>query len=320
MKRAAVIANDPVAEEAAQDFLVSAGSAVGAALAGFFAAAGASSGVLLGPVSVLVAGVGTGARCFDGRMRQPGVGQKRPRGTKANEPIPEAARVAVPVSVPALMVAAAYDGGQKLTSILRAGIQRAKRSGSESRAELLSKVRSYGAGLFVEAGFVRGLLRVAGPSQGGLLGPGDFSAIPQLDVPAVERRVGEASFTEVPWAAEASTLGEAHGLGTGYVVAAVDVRGVFAAVAYRRVIDGLFIDEFELEAPLLASPTLRGVARVTPGAPLPAPAPLALVQRADSPVVELIASPGALCLDPAEPGLRLSRNAETLAVEGRRLG
>src|SRR5688572_32963231 len=106
--RSAAIANDSVAEEAAQDFLLSGGSAVGAVLSGFFAASGAYAGVLLAPLSLLVAGVGSGARAFDGRLRQPGRGTKRPRGFKQNEAIPDAARVAVSASVAAAMVAHAY--------------------------------------------------------------------------------------------------------------------------------------------------------------------------------------------------------------------
>ena len=62
--RSGAIANDRVAEEAAQELLSSGGSAVGAVLSGFFAAAGGYAGVLLGPVSVLVGGVGIGMRGF----------------------------------------------------------------------------------------------------------------------------------------------------------------------------------------------------------------------------------------------------------------
>jgi hypothetical protein len=318
VKRAAVISNDAIAEEGAQEFMGTGGSAVGAVLAGFFASAGASAGVLLGPVSLLVGGVGTGARCFDGRMRQPGSGQKRPRGFKEGQAIPAAARVAVPSSVPALLIAHTYDGSQKLSSILRAGLQRAKRGGSDARVELLSRVRSYGGGAFSEASFVRALLRVAGPSEGGLIGPGDFGDLQEVDVPAVVRREGSLAVTEAPWAAEAQDLGDAHGLGTGFVVAAVDSRGVFAGLCYRRVIDGLGIDEFDLEAPLLGAPVVRGVERLSPGSRLPAPAPVALVEHEGSSLVELVAAPAALRLDPSRPTLRLTRNSQTLGVEASR--
>src|SRR4051812_9922053 len=125
--RALAISNDPLAEEAAQAQLAQGGSAVGAVLAGFFAAAGGYSGVLLSPLSILVAGIGTGGRAFDGRLRQPGLGTKRPRGFLPDEAIPIAARVAVPAGVAAAAVANAYDGAKSLGSMVKHGILRAER-------------------------------------------------------------------------------------------------------------------------------------------------------------------------------------------------
>ncbi|MGC4065984.1 MAG: hypothetical protein QM784_15310 [Polyangiaceae bacterium] len=86
--RSCSLSNDIVAAEAADECLLAGGSAVAAVLCGFFAAAGAYSGVLLGPLSLLVAGVGSGARAFDGRLRQPGLGTKRPRGFRDEESHP----------------------------------------------------------------------------------------------------------------------------------------------------------------------------------------------------------------------------------------
>src|SRR5687768_17130658 len=119
--RAVAISNDPVAEEAAQSHLTAqGGSAVGAVLTGFFAAAGAYSGVLLSPLTVLVGGIGTGGRAFDGRVRQPGLATNRPRGFLPEETIPTAARVGVPMTVAAAAVAYAYDGGKSLGSLVKA--------------------------------------------------------------------------------------------------------------------------------------------------------------------------------------------------------
>ena len=57
--RAALLASDPAVEEvAAAELASSAGSAVAAVVAGYFAAAGRSPGVLLAPLSLLIAGVG----------------------------------------------------------------------------------------------------------------------------------------------------------------------------------------------------------------------------------------------------------------------
>jgi gamma-glutamyltranspeptidase/glutathione hydrolase len=316
-RRAAVLANDPVAEEAAQEFMTASGSAVGAVLAGFFAAAGAYAGVLLGPVSVLVGGIGQGVRAFDGRVRQPGLGTKRPRGFTGAEPVPDAARVGVPCGVAAVLVAYAYDAGQSLGSVLRAGVQRAERSGAPARARLLQRIRAVGAAALTEVGFTRALLRVAGPSEGGLITPSDFGAVPEVDVPALERPCSGGILAEPPWAGELAGLADQSALGIGYCVCAVDVRGVLAALCYRRVHAGLSIGELELEAPLCAVPVRRGVARFAPGRPLPAPAPAGLRREsAHDPITEALACPAALRL-PDDPAgcLLLRRDPQSLAVD-----
>jgi hypothetical protein len=312
--RSAAVANDPVADEAAQEYLLAGGSAVGAVLSGFFAAAGAHSGVLLAPVSLLIAGVGAGTRAFDGRLRQPGRGTKRPRGFKPGEDIPGAARVAVPAGVGAVLVAHAYDASQRLSSIMKAGISRAERSGAEGRADLLRRIRSVGAGAMSEAAFVRPILRVAGPSQGGLVTPADLGAVADIDQPALERKLGGMTLSEPPWSSEWEG-DDAQELGIGCAVCAVDVRGVFAALSYRRVVDGLVIDELDLEAPLLAIPVRRGVKRVAPSAPLSAPAPIAIVRDASGAPSEVIAAPTAPRLDESSLSGRLLRLRRSLSTQ-----
>ena len=91
--RALARSNDPLCEAAAGEELAKGGSAVDAVLSGYFAAAGAYPGVLLGPVTLLIGGTGSGDRAFDGRVRQPGKNAKRPRGTLPGEEPPLAARV-----------------------------------------------------------------------------------------------------------------------------------------------------------------------------------------------------------------------------------
>jgi gamma-glutamyltranspeptidase/glutathione hydrolase len=314
--RAAVISNDPIAEEAAQDFMLTGGSAVGAVLSGYFAAAGAYASVLLAPVSILVGGVGAGVRAFDGRLRQPGLGTKRPRGFKPGEAIPDAARVSVPNGVSAALVAHAYDAGQKLGSIMKAGISRAERVGAEGRAGLLRRVRAVGAGALSEPAFVRSMLQVAGPSQGGLITPADFGPVPEIDQPAAERQRSSTALFEPSWAEEIA--GDGESLGIGCAICAVDVRGVFATLTYRRTADGLPLEDLDLEAPLLAVPVQRGVTRVSPGAALPSPTPIALVRDASGALVEVCAAPAALRFDPeaaSGPVLRIRRNPVSADVE-----
>jgi hypothetical protein len=310
--KSAAIANDPVAEEAAQDYLLAGGTALGSALCGFFAAAGSYAGVLLGPISVLVGGVGAGARAFDGRLQQPGQGMRRPRGFRPGEQIPDAARVGVATSVTAALVAFAYSGSQGLGSILKPGISRAQRSGAELRADLLRRIREVGAAAMSEAQFVRPMLHVAGPGQGGLVTAADFGKVADVDRPALERRIADRHVVLPPWHDEAIATDA-----IGCAVCAVDAHGVFCALSYQRSTGGLGVDELELEVPLVAVPVRRGVTRTQPGARLPAPAPIALRRDPSGLFCEALAAPAAVRLDTQvllNPPLRL-----TVLSEGKHL-
>src|SRR5450432_3804027 len=303
------MSNDPLAEEAAQAQLGQGGSAVGAVLAGFFAAAGGYSGVLLSPLTVLVAGIGTGGRVFDGRLRQPGLGTKRPRGFLAEETVPVAARVAVPAGVAAAAVANAYDGGKSLGSLVKHGILRAERVGAEARAEVLARVRSVGQVALSEQSFMRPFLRLAGPSEGGLITPSDFANVSDVDHAATVRHVAGSDYLEAPWTETSSQEPLPPELGIGAAVCAVDVRGVFAAVAYFRPSDGLELEDLALLAPFIAVPTQRGVPRQAPGSALPAPAPIAVRCNAEGVPVEVCAEPGARAINfDAPPRLSITRD------------
>jgi gamma-glutamyltranspeptidase/glutathione hydrolase len=313
------MSNDPIAEEAAIAQLAQGGSAVGAVLAGFFAAAGGYSGVLLSPLTILVAGIGTGGRAFDGRLRQPGLGTKRPRGFLPEESVPNAARVAVPGAVAAAAVANAYDGAKSLGSLVKHGILRAERAGADARAEVLGRVRSAGQVALTEQSFMRPFLRLAGPSEGGLVTPADFATISDIDHAASTRHVADSDYLEPPWAETWSEQPLPAELGIGAVVCAVDVRGVFAAVAYFRPSDGLELDDLALIAPFIAVPTQRGVPRQTPGSALPAPAPIAVRCNAEGVPVEVCAEPGSRALN-FEGAARLSitRDPVTREVQSQR--
>ncbi len=317
--RALAISNDPLAEEAAQAQLGQGGSAVGAVLAGFFAAAGGYSGVLLSPLTLLVAGIGTGGRAFDGRLRQPGLGTKRPRGFLPEDTVPAAARVAVPAGVAAAAVANLYDGGKSLGSLVKHGILRAERAGAEARAEVLARVRSLGQVALGEQSFMRPFLRLAGPSEGGLITPSDFSSISDIDHAASTRQFDGVDYLEPPWAEAPSDEPLPSELGIGAVVCAVDVRGVFAAAAYFRPSDGLELDDLALLAPFVAVPTQRGVTRQAPGSSLPAPAPIAVRCNADGVPVEVCAEPGSRALKfGTPPRLSIARDPASREVSSHR--
>lgn len=313
--RARALASDPVAAEAAEDFLMTHGSAVGAVLSGFFAAAGAYAGSIWGPISVLVGGTGVGGRAFDGRLLQPGAGLKRPRGFLADEEIPAAACAAATTAVAAALVAHAYDGGQKLASIVKPGVQRAKQSGADARAELLSRVRAAGAGALADPRFVRELVKVAGPVEGGTLGQQDFDVSGVvIDVPAAEATRAEQQVLTVPWESEAAEVSPA--LGRGHAIIAIDVRGVAAGVCFRRVSDGFAVPALELEIPLCAVPVRRGVPRTQPGTRLSAPAPMAITVAGGA-AIEIVALPSAANLSTGGGGkLMLTRDPDTRNVTG----
>ncbi len=274
------VGNQPVAVQAAQEFLLAGGSAVSAVLSGFFSACGAYAGVLLGPLSILVAGIGSGVRAFDGRLRQPGLGTKRPRGFLSEDEIPVAARIAVPQSIAAAVVAHAYDRSGPIAEVLKRGIRQARQVGSEARAEILQSIRGQGARVLSSPSVARPLLHVAGISEGGLLTSADLAAISDLDITASAHPT-IANWFEAPWANE-DAASQTNSL--LMVLAAVDNRGVFAGAAYEWTTNGIAIDGLELEAPASAVPVMRGITRISPGCPIPATVPIAIQVVSGQPV------------------------------------
>ena len=279
MKRpVAAAGSDSTATEAARAFLDAGGDALGAVVAGFFASAGESPGVLFGAVGLIVAQVGMGIRAFDGRQRQPGLGQRRARGLAPGDAVPTAARVAVPGGIAALLVALRYGRNASLPRILATGIGLAKKAGCERRAEVLDAVARLGPSALASAAIARPLIHLAGPSEGGALGLSDLEFIPELDQPAraaagvrtppwADERLDTQHLPDSEWQEQALRQ---HGL------CANDASGGLAALCYDNAISGLRIDALELVLPLAAAPVRRGLPRVAPGRFLPAPTPLSI--------------------------------------------
>jgi gamma-glutamyltranspeptidase/glutathione hydrolase len=267
--RAAALASDPDVEEAAKRELSRSNSAVAAVAAGYFVAAGAHPDVLLGPLALLVAGIGTGGRVFDGRLRQPGLGAKRPRGFSPGDDVPDAARVALPGGVSALTVALAHDPVRTVTQVAKLGGARAREAGARERARVLERIAAVGPAALAETGFMRPLLHLASPSQAGLLSPADFSASGEVVMTATEAKKSTGSTLTLPF-------GEGRLLPGCEAIVAVDSRGVFAALAHQRVGDGLEVEALELVAALDAVPVERGRPRVRPGERLPFRASLSI--------------------------------------------
>jgi gamma-glutamyltranspeptidase/glutathione hydrolase len=269
--RATALASEPFVEDIARRELAHSKSAVAAVIAGFFAAAGRYPDVLLGPTTLLVAGVGSGGRVFDGRLRQPGLGTKRPRGFREGEAIPKASRVALPSSIAAFAVALAYDRAATLSSVAKVGAQQAREDGAAERAGVLARIAAVGPRALEESAFMRPLLHVASPSEGGLLTPADFGAAGDFTFAARERMVRGETVLEAPWVSD-KPVALAPGLGAG--LCAVDARGVYAALGYAHLGEGMPVEPLELVASLAATPVERGTPRVRPGEPIACTAPL----------------------------------------------
>ncbi len=305
--RALARSNDPLCEAAAMDLLASGATAIDAVVSGYFAAAGAYPGVLLGSVTLLVGGTGSGDRAFDGRVRQPGKNAKRPRGTLPGEEPPLAARVGAPSSVPALAVALGYGAQSSLGRLVQSGVAIARERGAGRRAGVLSRVGEVGALAFSEPEVSRALVRAFGAPNGGALTQADFARPGGLDTPAIRRE----SRLSVPWGSEGAAP-----FARGTVVTAVDVNGLFVAAAFDAQPEAAYVEELELSAPLLATPTLRGVPRSAPATPIAAPAPLWITYDAAGSAYELWAAPTARDVDEAgQPRLGIRRDGAKRTVE-----
>lgn len=248
------------------------GNAVDAVVAGVLAAVAAAPGVLLGPVQILVAGAGAGLLAVDGRVRQPGLGAPRPRGTLAGGAVPQAARVGVPAMPAALAAALAAAGSVTLRRVCLEAAE-AARPVSAQRAAVLASIARRGAPAMADEAIAGELAAVAGRAAGGVLTGRDLSSVrPGLGHPK-ERALEPAGWLRVPWREGAADGSRAH------VVVAADRRGMLCAACYESTDEGLPVPALGLVAPALAAPVMRGETRVRPGEPRPSAAPIAIRLR-----------------------------------------
>src|SRR5688572_21862378 len=156
MRRTGLAAgSNPTAQQAAEEYLKAGGDALGAVVCGFFAAAGESPGVLFGSLGLLLTQVGGGARAFDGRLRQPGIGARRAKGFGPGESVPAPARVAAPSGIAALLVALRYGRSVPLPRIIAAGVAAARSAGCARRADVLEQIERLGASALAAPGIAR---------------------------------------------------------------------------------------------------------------------------------------------------------------------
>ena len=285
MKRYYVSSSVPGLDEVGDEVLRKGGSALKAVLTGFFVAAAERPGVLFSSVSLLVAGLGVGARVYDGRARQPGLGVKRPRGFVEGDVVPLTARVAVPASLAALSIACAYDTGTTLLACVRPGIQASKKLGEQGRADLLEMVGAHGASVLGQAAVKRAWLAQFGPAEGGNCSAADLAAPSGLDGPAL----AEGPFYRLPW--EMDDVIEQFRPTVGHASVAVDAHGQLVALAFGELAEDVQLEPFSVYVPLLAEPVRRGVARFGPGSALPSTAALQVEKNAEGALIGVAAWP-----------------------------
>jgi hypothetical protein len=270
VRKAVAASQSPVAQ-VARDALAR-GNAVDAVVAGILMAAAESSGVLLGPVQLLVGGAGAGLLALDGRVRQPGRGAARPRGFLEAEPVPESARVGVPALPAALATALASLGTVTLLRAAGPAIARA-RACSVERAGLIQAFARRGAPSLADHAVAAELLAAGGRAARGLLTEEDLVGVRPVVVRCHERTLGPSGVLTVPWRV---AFGDATNV---QVVAAADGRGMLAIACYETREDGVAVPALGVVAPPTAAPVMRGHKRVSPGEPRPAAAPIALTAR-----------------------------------------
>lgn len=305
MKSAAAASEGHVAEAARA--ALARGNAVDAVVAGVLAAAAASPGVLLGPVQILAAGAGVGLLAVDGRVRQPGLGAPRPRGTVAGGAVPRAARVGVPAMPAALATALATAGSVTLRRVCLEAAE-AARAVSGERAAVLTSLARRGAPAMTDDAVAGELAAIAGRAAGGVLTKRDLASVRPTLVHPKDLSLAPEGWFRVPWREGADDGSRAH------VVVAADGRGLLCAACYESTEDGVAVPALGLVAPAFAAPVMRGETRVRPGEPRPSAAPIAI--RARGGLADLAIGIGLLAdADAALEGLLPRLDASPLVAE-----
>ncbi len=274
LRAAASTASSIAARAAAAEIIEAGGTAVDAVIAGFFAAAGERPGVLLAPAVALVAGTGAGARAYDGRSAQPGLGSARPRGFVEGVAIPDAAYAAAPRTIAMLVLLHGHRGRTSFSVLARPGVAAADAQDEKARAGLIRRIGASGVLALRSTEVARALVAAGGAVAGGMLTERDLEEARPAETDAVTTALASGAnvFTS-PW-----TPSEASAAGAEAIVAC-DGRGIVAAIAYAPTGAGVVVPELGITLARDAVPVLRGVTRLAPGTPLLSSAPVALLGR-----------------------------------------
>lgn len=273
------------AEAAAELLLHDGGNSIDAIIGGFLAAAALDSATLFAPVGIIVAGVGRGVRCIDGRPLQPGAGQRRPRGVAPGQATPIAAFAAAPRSLAALAIAHTYGANKAMSMLARPAVTAARKLGSEARANLLSMFATRGPRVLQQSDVERALLAAGGQSAGGMLGAEDLDDLTPTDERATLFTLGHDTTAALPsWQPDdggtrPGDVTRREHLRSSEVLVAADANGTVAAIAWSPDTEGVLVPEFDVRLPADAAPVLRGVPRVAPKSPRPSALPLAVLSR-----------------------------------------
>jgi gamma-glutamyltranspeptidase/glutathione hydrolase len=272
----------PVGLEAAQACLDAGGTAIDAALAGYFAVAGAISWALLAPVTIAMAGSGTGTRFVDGRCRQPGKGIDKPVRFADDSKVPPAVRAAVPGSVSAITIGAVPFARETTVALASYGVQVALKQGANRRAELLERVGQAKAWALLDRGFLAEMNERVPRFEGALLGELDLEEIPAEVVAGRPAPEGPFSMAKPHWADDPAMAGVEEG--QRLFVLAADNWGGLAGVVIEGARHSVSLFGGEVDIPGLAVPLLKGVPRPVPGTILPMSVPLGILFDGELPV------------------------------------
>ncbi|HEU4409877.1 MAG TPA: hypothetical protein VFS43_31780 [Polyangiaceae bacterium] len=274
--RASVASTSVEAREAAAAALAEGGNAFDAAVAGFFAAAGAHPAPLLSPLALAVAGVGQRPTFFDGRSREPGLGVARPTRYRDAGSAPALARLGAPAGPVALAVAVASAATRRLPQLAAVGVKAARRERAPERARAIEAVGRAGGLALQERWFLQELAERAPRIEGALLGPDDLAQVrPGVETLESDEALGGALVYRPGWAPGRPEGAPAPA--ERQVIAAVDARGGLALALWHEGAGGFPLFEGQLALPALGTPVVSGVARARPGAPVPTPTPLAFL-------------------------------------------
>jgi hypothetical protein len=271
-RKTAFAASESVLEEAQWDLQ---GNAVDAVVVGVLAAAARNPSTFLGPVVFMVGGAGVGTQVIDGRVLQPGMGEKRPRGFVG--PAPDAARVGAPRLPAAVSATLAAFGSVTPTRACTMVSAWAKKLHPE-RAKLIERVGRVGSLALQEV--AEPLLASVGKAKGGLLTREDLEGGVSSSFAVHHAGPNWDTFTAMSEAQ--NELPEGHRV---HLMMATDARGTYALAAYAVTDIGVAVPELELVAPLFAVPVLRGAVRTKPGTPCDFRVPAAFVAPTEKAIV-----------------------------------